>query len=62
MNSILKYLRLGTALLVITVALVGASSNQVALAQTAPPAATAVALPEATINALQEASTNRVSQ
>jgi len=48
-------LRLGTALLVITVALGGASSNQVALAQTAPPAATAVALPEATITALQEA-------
>lgn len=55
MNSILKYLRLRTALLVITVALVGASSNQVALSQTPPPPATVVALPEATIKALQEA-------
>lgn len=55
MNSTLKYSRLGTALLVVTIAFAGLSSNHSALAQTAPPAATVVALPEATIRALQEA-------
>lgn len=55
MRSSLKFLRVGATLILATIVFAGSSSNYGALAQTAPPAATVVALPEATIRALQEA-------
>jgi hypothetical protein len=54
MSSTLKYLRFGAAVLAITVAFPGVSPMS-ALAQTTPPASTAVVLSEATIKALQDA-------
>jgi len=56
MKSLLKQLRLGTAVVATLALLAGVSSTSIALAQTASPApAASVALSEPTIKALQEA-------
>lgn len=55
MRLFLKDIRLGTAALAAAMMLAGALPSTIALAQTAPPAATATALSEPTVKALQEA-------
>lgn len=54
MQSLLRSVRLGVATLAVGITLAGAPANSVALAQTMPPATTAV-LSEATVKVLQEA-------
>jgi len=58
MNSILKHLRIGTALVAMAIAF-GALQNPGALAQTAAAVSTTAALPETTIRAVQQALNNQ---